>query len=174
MPIVSRVLTKLANREDLGAGVKRWRVDGVDSRGKRWTHGPFTAVEGAPAEAIRDAAWTTEQLEDDDEQEGMAFVEAGGAHEGFVREDLTITEWRRRLARRWWNTKIEGASDADLAFLCFTAAYIATFTAAQIATALGISEAKATKGINRAIDLRDNTCPAIFASDAEQEKVPDG
>ena len=31
MPIISRTLTKLANREDFGPGIKRWRGDAVDA-----------------------------------------------------------------------------------------------------------------------------------------------
>ncbi len=52
MPITSTSLVKLANREDVGAGIKRWRVDGLDARGRRWVRGPFFAIE-AEAEAIR-------------------------------------------------------------------------------------------------------------------------
>ena len=96
---------------------------------------------------------------------------AGGDPELDAREDMTLQDWRRRVAKRWWNTKVEGADEKDLRFLCLTADYITTFTAAQIAGALSISTAKATKGLNRAADLRDNVCPAMTASDAEQENV---
>jgi hypothetical protein len=53
MPIVSRVLTKLSNREDLGAGLKKWRVDAVDGRGRPWRHSAFLATQ-AQAEVVRD------------------------------------------------------------------------------------------------------------------------
>jgi hypothetical protein len=168
MPIISRTLTKLANRDDIGPGIKRWRVDGVDGRGAGWVHGPFFGTQ-AEAEVIRDAAWSTEQLEDHDEQLGHEFILAGGAPESFAREDLTLQEWRRRIAKKWWNTRID--DEESRKFLCLVADYITGFTAAQIAASLGISEAQATKGLNRAIDLRDNVCPAMDASDAEQEDV---
>ena len=167
MPITSRTLTLLANRDDIEPGMKRWRVDGEDGRGARWVHGPFFAVEGAAAEAIRDAAWSTEQLEDHDEQKGVEFVEDGGAAESFAREDLTLQEWRRRLAKRFWRGTIE----EDRKFLCKISPYIATFTAAQIAASLGITEVKAQKGLDRAIDLRDNVCPGMDGTDADAEDL---
>jgi len=142
-------------------------VDGVDGRGTSWVHGPFNALEGAAAEAVRDAAWTTEQLDAHDERKGMKFVEDGGAPESFAREDLTLVEWRRRLAKRFWRGGIED----DRKFLCKIAPYIATFTAVQIAASLGITEVKAQKGLDRAIDLRDNICPGMDASDADAERV---
>ncbi len=54
MPIVSRTLTMLANREDIGPGIKRWRVDAIDALGGVWVHGPFSGTR-AEAEVIRDA-----------------------------------------------------------------------------------------------------------------------
>ena len=167
MPISSRTLTKLADRDDIEPGMKRWMVNGVDGRGAHWIFGPFFAVEGAAAEARRDAAWPQQQLDNHDEAEGVKFVEAGGAPESFAREDLTLAEWRRRLAKRFW----VGTIDADHKFLCEIAPYIATFTAVQIAASLGISEVKAQKGLDRAIDLRDNVCPAMDASDSDAEEV---
>ena len=167
MPIISRTLTLLGNRPDIAPTMKRWRVDGVDGRGNTWVHGAFFALEGTAAEAIRDAAWPIERLEEFDEQEGVRFVEEGGAPESFVREDLTLVEWRNRLAKRFWRADI----DTDRKFLCKIAPYIATFTAVQIATALGITEVKAQKGLDRAIDLRDNVCAAMDLSDADAEEV---
>lgn len=55
MPIVSRTLTSLALRPDLGIGVQTWRVEAVDARGRLWKKGPFKATL-AEAEVIRDAA----------------------------------------------------------------------------------------------------------------------
>ena len=60
MPIASRNLQLLGNRPDLGDGVKSWRVDGTDSRGRPWKHGTFK-VTLAEAEVIRDAI-TAESL----------------------------------------------------------------------------------------------------------------
>ncbi len=166
MPIVSRSLESV---QPSAAGTVLARFLAVDSRGREWRRSRSRFVDEAAATAASDAYDWTAQLEDLDEQVGLAFVEAGGDPEVYAREDLTIQEWRRRVAKRWWNTPIEGSSSADLTFLCLTADYITIFTAAQITSALGISEAKATKGLDRAIDLRDVTCPAMAASDAEQE-----
>ncbi len=166
MPIISRDLTLLANREDIGPGVKTWRADGVDGRGQKWCAGPMLGTQ-AQAEAMRDAAWIAKQLEDHDERLGLEFIDEGGAPESFTREDLTLVQWRRRLARKFWLANIE----EDRKFLCKIAPYIATFTAVQIAAVLGITEVKAQKGLDRAIDLRDNVCPAMTDSDAEGEVI---
>jgi len=53
MPIVSRTLTKLANRDDIAPGWKRWRVEGVDAKGRNYVHGPFGGTQ-ADAETIKD------------------------------------------------------------------------------------------------------------------------
>ena len=167
MPIVSRSISSQAS----GGGTVLASFLAIDSLGREWPHSRSRFADEAAAEAASDAYdWTT-QLEDMDERVGMAFVESGGDPELYDREDMTLADWRRRVAKRWWNTPISGASAEDLNFLCLTADYITSFTAAQIASALDISEAKATKGLNRAINLRDVTCPAMAASDAEQEDV---
>ena len=165
MPIISRTLTKLANRDDIKPGFKKWRVDGVDGRGARWTLGPFGGTQ-VEAEVIRDSAWSQDQLDDQDERSGVEFILDGGAPESFAREDLTLQEWRRRLAKRFWRRTI----DTDREFLCKISPYIATFTAVQIANTLGIPVAKAQKGLDRAIDLRDNICPGMDSTDADADE----
>ena len=73
MPIVSRTITLLANREDIGPGTKRWRVDGVDARGRIWVHGPFNGTQ-TEAEVIRDAVvWDLAEV---DKGELLEWVQA--------------------------------------------------------------------------------------------------
>lgn len=166
MPIVTRNLVRLANREDLGAGVKRWRVDGIDHAGGNWVHGPFSGTR-AEAEAIRDGCWTSAQLQDAEERRGIEFITAGGAPESFARGDLTLTEWRRRVARRFWR----GTLETDRKFLEKVAPYLAGFGAAQIAAALGISEQRAQLGLDKAILIRDSLADDMAAFDGAAEDV---
>ena len=166
MPIVSRILTILANREDIGPSVKRWRIDGVDGRGANWVHGPFTANQ-TDAEAIRDSAWPQVQLNTHEENLAGEFIERGGDPVLFVRQDLTLNEYRRYLAKRFWKATIED----DRNFLCRIAPFIASFTATQISNVLGISQVRAQKGIDKAVDLRDNLCPAMQGVDDEAEEI---
>jgi hypothetical protein len=84
-----------------------------------------------------------------------------------VPEDMTLAEWRRRLAKRFWRGTIED----DRRFLCKIAPYIASFSAAQIAAVLGITEARAQLGLDKAIDLRDNVCPAMDDVDGQAEEI---
>lgn len=91
MPIISRTLTKLANREDLGVGIKRWRAEGVDGRGRAWAHGPFSAIQ-AEAEIIRDSAWSTEQLAEVDLKEVIVWVEGKNTVASFDFTNRDITE----------------------------------------------------------------------------------
>ena len=74
MPIVSRTLTLLANREDLGPGIKTWRIDGVDAIGERWVYGSFNATT-AEAEVLRDTVvW---DLVGRDRANVLEFVQQG-------------------------------------------------------------------------------------------------
>ncbi len=166
MPIVSRSLRKLANWDDVGPGLKRWRVDGVDGRGDNWVHGPFTA-NLSDAESIRDSAWPQAQLNDHEENLAHDFIQRGGDPALFVRQDLTLVQYRRRLAKRFWKATIED----DRNFLCRIAPFIASFTATQISKVLGISGVRAQKGIDKAVDLRDNVCPAMQAVDDEAKEI---
>lgn len=91
MPITSRTLTLLANREDIGPGVKSWRVDAVDTRGRPWVHGPFKVTQ-AEAEVIRDAV--TFDLAELDKRELLEFVQLGPPNTvaAFDYTDHDITE----------------------------------------------------------------------------------
>ncbi len=89
MPVVSRTLTLLANREDLGPGIKRWRVDAVDALGRIWVHGPFSGTL-AEAEVIRDAV--VFNLAEADKAELLTWVQARGTVVAFDYTDRDITE----------------------------------------------------------------------------------
>ncbi len=87
MPIASRTLTLLANREDIGPGVKRWRVDGVDALGRIWVHGPFSGTQ-AEAETVRDGVvWNLAEL---DKAELLAWVQARNTVAAFDYTDRDI------------------------------------------------------------------------------------
>ncbi len=89
MPILSRTLTKLANREDIGAGIKRWRVEGLDSRGRGWIYGSFLAIE-ADAEVIRSTVvW---KLATADLDELLLWVQARNTVASFDYTNRDITE----------------------------------------------------------------------------------
>ena len=89
MPIVSSTLTLLANREDIGPGVKRWRVDGVDALGRIWVHGPFNGTQ-AEAEVIRDAVvWDLAEV---DKAELLTWVQARNTVAAFDYTDRDIVQ----------------------------------------------------------------------------------
>ena len=89
MPTISRKITLLANREDIGPGVKRWRVDGVDALGRGWVHGPFNGTQ-AEAEVIRDAVvWDLAEV---DKVELLTWVQEGNTVAAFDYTDRDITE----------------------------------------------------------------------------------
>lgn len=102
MPIVSRELTLLANREDIGPGIKRWRVDGADARGRSWLHGPFSGTQ-SEAEIIRDGAWTTQQLADKDLAELIEWVEAKNSVASFdyTNRDIDQDAGEEHVAREF-------------------------------------------------------------------------
>ena len=163
MPIVSRVLDHVRSAGGTSVRVREVLTDSV---GRRHISS-YKAQSEAQANIDMAARDVTDNLEDADERDGLEFIAAGGEPESFVLFDLTLQQWRNRLAKRFWRTTIE----EDRKFLCDISPYIATFTAVQIAAALGISEVKAQKGLDRAIDLRDNVCGAMNNSDADSEDV---
>jgi len=74
MPIVSRTLTKLAERPDVQPGWAYWRVDGVDAKGRTYEHKGFGALQ-ADAEIIRDTVtWDTAA---EDLRDALKWVQAG-------------------------------------------------------------------------------------------------
>ena len=91
MPIESRTLQLLANREQDGPGIKRWRVDAVDALGRIWVQGPFNGTQ-VEAEARRDAA--VFNLAGKDKKELLQFVLLGTPNtvSAFDYTDRDITE----------------------------------------------------------------------------------
>ena len=90
MPVISRQLTKLANRDDIAPGMKKWRVDGVDAKGRGWKHGPFGPVDLVEAESIRDGVvW---DLAGQDFSDLLEWVQALNTVATFDLTDRDITE----------------------------------------------------------------------------------
>lgn len=90
MPIVSRSLTKLANRDDVAPGMKKWRIEGVDARGRPWTHRLANPMLLADAEAIRDGVvWDLAAL---DFSNLLAWVQDRNTVADFDLTDRDITE----------------------------------------------------------------------------------
>lgn len=167
MPIVSRSLTSLGPRKDLGSGFEHWRFEGLGANGRRWVYVLVGAMTRADALAILPTVWSKAEIDDLEEQMGHEFIENGGVPEDFVRHDLTLAQWRKRIARRFWRATLE----EDRLFLEKAAPYIASFTAAQIANVLGISTTKAQKGLDRAIKIRDILTAGMAEVDDGAEKT---
>ena len=92
MPIASRTLTLLATRDDLGVGVKTWRVTGANLLGRPWKYGSFKVTQ-AEAEVIRDAI-TAESLglAETDLGELLAWVQGRNTVATFDFTDRDITK----------------------------------------------------------------------------------
>lgn len=161
MPIISRQLDYARQQAD---GRFRCRVSGLDSVGRRWIHGPFWSDTVVAAEAIRDGVvWDVEQAELDDAQE---FIAGGGNPNAFPLVDLTTIQYRRRIIRLAARLPLSGNEQ----FLCNIAAFIAGFTAAQIASAVGIPLAIAQKVLDRANRLNSTICPSFTLDDADVQE----
>ncbi len=113
MAIVSRTLALLANREDIGPGIKRWRVDGVDALGRIWVHGPFSGTQ-AEAEVIRDAVvWDLAEV---DKTELLAWVQARNTVAVFDYTDRDITQADGEEHVFKWFTESPGAEAITVAW----------------------------------------------------------
>jgi len=89
MPIVSRTLTKLANREDLVPGWKRWRVDGVDAKGRNYVHGPFGGTQADADAVLASVIW---ELTGADNADLLQWVQARNTVDSFDYTDRDITQ----------------------------------------------------------------------------------
>ena len=156
MPIITRTLEHVRNH---GAGV--WVQENlVDHLGRSWYHN-YTIGTEAEAQVLMDARDMTAQLEDTEERDAVAFIKAGGDPSTFPKVDLTNVEFNRRIAKRFAKARF----DLDPDFVRNVADWVTGFTAVQIATALGITEAKGTIILNRAIAIV-NTLTAGSADDS--------
>ena len=152
MPILTRFLDYARPQRD---GRFRCRVSGVDTAGRAWIHGPFWADSVADAEAIRDGVvWDVEGAE---ERDVIQWIEDGNDPDLFPRVEMTLNEFRRRLAKRVANLPFEG----NERFFCNISPWVLGFTATQISNVLGINLAKAQKILDRASRLDTTICPAL-------------
>ncbi len=113
MPITSRTLTELASREDIAPGFKRWRVDAVDAKGRRWVHGPFGGTL-AEAEPIRDAV--AFDLADLDKRELLEWVQARNTVADFDYTDRDIAEAQGEEHVFQWFMESPGAEAITVAW----------------------------------------------------------
>ena len=113
MPIVSRTLTLLANREDRGPGVKRWRVDATDARGRIWVHGPFFGTQAA-GEVVRDAV--AFDLAEQDKAELLEWVHARNTVAAFDYTGRDITEAQGEEHVFQWFAESPGAEAITVAW----------------------------------------------------------
>jgi hypothetical protein len=105
MPILSKNLTKLANREDLGAGFKKWRIDGKDARGRRYTHGPFGGTQ-IEAEAVRDSIDWADARREEDYKDALHWVQDGNLLDTFDLSNRDITlEQAEESVFAWFASK---------------------------------------------------------------------
>lgn len=153
MSIVSRELRHVRPQRD---GTVRVQERLTDSKGRVWFHS-YKAASEAEAMVAMNARDMTAQLKDREELEAVDFIKASGDPSTFVRADLTNTEFNRRLVKRF----AELSFDGDSGFLRKVAGYIAGFTATQIASALGITRARAQVVLDRAVHIRDTVDVAL-------------
>ena len=113
MPIVSRALTALANREDIGPGVKTWRVNAVDALGRSWVHGPFKVTQ-AEGETIRDAV--AFELAEADKAELLTWVQARNTVASFDYTNRDITEAQGEEHVFQWFAETPGADAITVAW----------------------------------------------------------
>ena len=163
MPIISSTLDYARPQRD---GAVRVRERHTDSKGRNW-YLSYKAASEVEANANMAARDFTAQLEDKEENDAIEFIEAGGDPGSFVKVDLTSTQYNRRLAKKFANSH----THLDRQFVCNVVSWVAGFTAVQIANALGVSEAKGTAILNRAITLRDDVCPALVVDDGKVEDI---
>ncbi len=164
MPIVSRRIEGL--QHNLNGTVFASFV-AVDDQDREWPRSRARYPDVATAQAALDDHDWSLQLRSREERDAVEFIEDGGNPNTFTRIELTQIQFRRRIMRRF----MRGDLRDNRRFLCRVADWVGGFTAAQIANALNISPVRAGVILDRAVDLRDNLCPALIVDDG---RVDDG
>lgn len=121
----------------------------------------FLAASIVEGEAIRDSVvWDTERAEETDI---IQWIEDGNDPDTYPREEMTLNEFRRRLAKRMANLPFEGNEK----FFCNIASWVLGFTKQQISNVLGITQARAQKILDRASRLDTTICLALALDDGD-------
>ena len=145
MPVVSRHLDYCRQQRD-GTFICRERM--VDHLGRNWYRGPRIGVASeAQANTDRDAYDWVPQLRNREEVDAITAVEGGADASTFTGVDLTTADLQRRLLVRF----ARGIFEIDRRFLLGLAPFVAGRSAGEVASALGISPARAQALIDREI-----------------------
>lgn len=158
MPIVSAAFDYKRPQRN---GTWRCRERHTDDQGRHY-YFRYTAQSEAEADALLAGRDAVPSIAEREEQEMFDHIEAGGTPDSYVASELSTVQKRRRALRRFMQNDI-----SDRRFLCAFADFVSGFTAEQIATAADISEAAATRVLNRAVRLRDTICPALALDDQD-------
>lgn len=103
MPIQTSALQHIRPQAD---GTVRVQERHTDSHGRDWYYA-YKATSEAAATALMNARDLTAQLEDAEEADAVKFIAAGGDPAAFVTDDLTATQFNRRMAKRFANGNID-------------------------------------------------------------------
>jgi hypothetical protein len=109
--------------------------------------GPYRAASLAAAQALRDArpASLAGELQNREENLIFEFAKNGNDPDDYTRTELTLTQMRLRLLKRFLRNEMRLA--------WFLANYVTKFNANQIANFLGVPLAKGQAILNRANNL---------------------
>ena len=94
------------------------------------------------------------------------FVRAGGNPDSFARSEMTDVQLRRRLTIRFMRQRL----DDDKPFMLRFAQWLSARTAVQVASFLGVSQARAQAMIGRASGLA-GIKTTLDADDGRTEKL---
>lgn len=155
MPIVSKSIVK---QNQQASGLWRIRERHLDDAGRAY-HFQYLDTSVAAATIRMNARDLTEILRERERAEVLEWALAGNDPETFVRQDLTIVGVRRAVLRYFVTHR--GHEN------CVIAAYVAGLPMAQVKAALSTTTARANRIIARAVNLRDNVCPAIVLDDTD-------
>ncbi len=166
MAIVRRELI-LLHKQKQRDGMQLVKENCFDSSGRKYVHGPFRTADTAASEVTMNARDWTDHIESRELEDAKFFIQEGGSPADYVPGDLTLPQIRRLMLKAFMKTDAR----KENGLVCKMAAFIASFTVNQIANVASISTAKATIVRDRAIDLRDNICPALAVDDAKVETI---
>jgi hypothetical protein len=162
MPIVSRYKDVQPRADGSVLAV----IGAVDSLGRDWNCTRARYADAAAAQTACDAYDWGPQLENVEEQQNYDAICGGTDPDTISQVDLTFAKFRNRILKRFRRTRIYEGDEAKC-FLCGVADFVANVAKPQIAQALGITNPEAQRIIDRAVRLRDFTCPDLDADDLD-------
>lgn len=167
MAIVKRELV-LVHKQVQADGMRLVKEICFDSSGRKYVHGPYRTDDVAAATAAMNVRDWTKHTEGAELRDAKKVMDRGGALADYTPKDIDKSTFDKLVVKDFMSMAVEDGRNS----ICKMAPAVAVFSVAQIESMTGLNTSDATDVRNRAINLRDNVCPALISDDGMvKEKI---